>query len=83
VGKRFIQVSGELLPGFFGSTGPVHYEVVENALPKDAKLVDARVNNWNYRRPTLEMLFESAEWTDSEGTCPEPISLMIRNLPAP
>jgi hypothetical protein len=58
MGRRILVISLEFLPLWFGE-GVHHYRVTKDPLPDDAKIIDARTNQY---RPGLHLLLESAAW---------------------
>jgi hypothetical protein len=81
MGQRIVRMSGQFFADMFG-TGKRSYEVVENPIPIDAKIVNARVA-FPYLAGTgdLEVLLESAEWPDTpEGKPIEEVMPTMRRI---
>lgn len=61
MGRKILPMTGSLFASMFTTGRHDGYEVIKNALPPDAKLIGARMADFN-RPDTFELLFRSSEF---------------------
>jgi hypothetical protein len=65
MGQRIVRMSGQFFADMFGA-GKRSYEVIENPIPADARIVNARVAFPSFEGTgDLEVLLKSSEWPDA------------------
>ena len=82
---RWLQISSDLLLSLFtaGDHPPCGYRVKSSPIPSDARIIEARTSNhicWNYfgEARAVELLIESAEFTDAD---PDTIKPILETIP--
>jgi hypothetical protein len=65
MGQRILRISGQLFVDLFGA-GKRSYEVIEDPIPEDAKIVNAMFSfGYSSNSDLLVVKLESAEWPDT------------------
>ena len=81
MGRKILPVAGSLFASMFAAGRHDGYEVIKDALPPDAKLIGARMGDFNHP-DTFELLFESSEFEPlAEGQLIPRILPMLKRIP--
>lgn len=76
MGLRTMSMSNQLVSALFAAGKHGAYEVIEDAIPADARLVGVRLS---FDTQNVEFCLASSEWPeDVEGAAPEPITPMMQ-----
>lgn len=79
--RRAISISSHLLLQIFQKGNPNPYEVIADALPESATIVDARFDQWSSYGAVLNLLVESPEFTPvAEGEPWPEVRPMFRTI---
>jgi hypothetical protein len=78
--RAILEISGELITSMFKKGIRQGYEVTENALPDDVKVVDVKLDHFGKDR--LLLLLESQDFPKVENNKPYPVlpAVMIKTL---
>ena len=77
---RWLQISSDLLLSLFtaGDHPPCGYRVKSSPIPSDARIIEARTSNYFGEARAVEVLIESAEFTDAD---PDTIKPILETIP--
>ena len=85
MGRRILRISSTFLVDLFGAGGNEGWEVFEDPLPRDTRLINATIAfPYHENGGDLELLIESAEWPEvGQGELIPEINPHLRRLYLP